>query len=368
MFAQAIGADFVPIDFLIRWHDVPSRRVRKYLSWLLCAMLFPGIRRYQTVLVDSVHFLPLIMRGLGRLKKNQKIAAILSDETAVCLDGNHYSSLTGRALSWALRNYDALICLGQMESQLVETLLGGYRGPKIFAIRGGGILRDRQEVLSKVRPALDEQMVLFTGHGPSESRGWYKGLDLLFHALGVASETLPALRLCIIGEWDKAYIRSLEERFSTRFPIVEFVGNVWDVSLYSRHLSRASLYVHLGRGDAFPISVLEAMCAGLPSIVSDWTGTREVVKEVDPRLVVPCDADKAADQILWYFNLRPDEKQALSARGREVAMQYTEERAVDSFVEAYRRMLRDFGLPDLPDESISRNLQTDRGQWWPKQV
>lgn len=368
LFASAIGAIFVPVDFLIRWHDLPASRIRKYLSWVLCSLLFPRIRTYQVVLVDSVHFLPLIMRRIGRLRKDQKVAAILSDETAVCLKANRYSRLTGRALTWALRNYDALICLGNMQTNLVESLLEGNGGPKVFTARGGGVLRDRSEVLSRVRPALDQRTVLFTGHGPNESRGWYKGVDVLLHAVGLASDRIPGLRLRIIGEWDRAYIRSIEACFSRRFSGVEFLGNVWDLSLYSHHLSRASLYVHLGRGDAFPISVLEAMCAGLPCVVSEGTGTREVVERVDPRLVVQVDAESAAERLQWYFSLSLDERMSISNRGRKVAAEYTEERAVESFLEAYRRMLRHFDLPDLPQEAVGDNRWADRSQWWPRQA
>jgi glycosyltransferase involved in cell wall biosynthesis len=106
--------------------------------------------------------------------------------------------------------------------------------------------------------------------------------------------------------------------------------------------------------------VLEAMCAGVPSIVSEWTGTREAVEHVDPGLVVPCDAESAAEKVHWYFSLSPEARRALSARCREVAAQYSEERAVESFVSSYRQVLGYFGLPDLPQELIGRNPEVDQ--------
>lgn len=342
----------MPIDFLIRWHDVPSRRWRKYLSWLLCAAFFPRVRDYQVFLANSVHFLPVVMRLLGRLRRDQKIVAIVSDETPYFLKARRYSPLAHRALLSALRRYDALICCGRMEAHLVESLLDGRPGPPVFTVRGVGVGRDRREAFSRVRPSLDGRTVLFIGSGPMEWRGWYKGLDLLFDALALAATDLGALRLCVVGDWHPAYLGALTGHLPPSSVTLDLPGGVWQVSRLAHYLSGAALYVHLGRGDAFPNTVIEAMYAGIPCIVSEWTGTREAVEQVDPRLVVPCAAESAAERIRWYFGLPLATKEELSARSREVAAQYTEERAVGSFVEVYRQMLRRFGLPDLPSAAV----------------
>lgn len=365
--AEAIGAEFLPVDFLLRWHDVPSRRFRKYLSWLLCALFFPRLRTYHTLLLDSVHFLPLLMRRLGRLRKGQRVVAFLHDETLFFLKEKRYSSLTHRALLSALRTHDALICFGEMQAHLARSLLGERGRPVMFTIRGGAVGRDRLTAFNRVRPALDGRVVLFIGFGPAEWRGWYKGLDLLLHAVGLVSTKITELNVCVVGEWDPSYIEALQARLPVFPSRVEFAGSIWDLSRLSHCLSGAALYVHLGRGDAFGISVLEAMCAGLPPIVSEWTGAREVVEKVDPRLVVPCDAKGAAERIQWYFQLSLEEKKELSARSREIAIQYTEEHAVESFVEAYCQILRHFSLPELSQETLVRNRMVDGSRWWPKQ-
>jgi len=95
----------------------------------------------------------------------------------------------------------------------------------------------------------------------------------------------------------------------------------------------------LARGEAFGISILEAMLAGVPSIVSEWTGAREVVEQVDRQLVVPTDPAAAADRIRWYLGLPTPEKQRLSERSREVAATYTEERATQVFRDAISQIM-----------------------------
>jgi glycosyltransferase involved in cell wall biosynthesis len=113
------------------------------------------------------------------------------------------------------------------------------------------------------------------------------------------------------------------------------LSNTWVKRVTSADIfSEAALHLHLGRGDAFPIAVLEAMLAGVPAIVSKWTGTKEAVARVHANLIVELDPRRAAESILWYFNLSLENKKQLSAAARATAMEYTESRAVGEFRQA----------------------------------
>ncbi len=282
------------------------------------------------------------MRRLGLLSPCQRVVAIIADETLFFLRRDRYRKTSARALTWAINEYDALICMGQMETELAESFVKNNR-PLLWTIRSG-ISPRRLPVLLQNRPALDSQTMLFIGNGPSEWRGWYKGIDLLLHSIELLVSQLAGLRLIVVGQWDQSYVKTLFARFPGSSRVTEFVGVVDDLSPY---LTNVALYAHMGRGEAFGISVLEAMCAGVPTLVSEWTGAREAVEQVDPKLIVPLDSERAAEQIRWYFSLSSNERQALSTRSREVAAEYTEEKARDVFVSEFRRMLRHFDLPDL---------------------
>lgn len=54
---------------------------------------------------------------------------------------------------------------------------------------------------------------------------------------------------------------------------VQFVGESDDVAA---HLSRSQIFVLASKWESFPLSVLEAMRAGLPTVVTDVGGTREM--------------------------------------------------------------------------------------------
>ena len=82
--------------------------------------------------------------------------------------------------------------------------------------------------------------------------------------------------MTIVGDWDECTRESL---LRTDPAALKFVGRCSDLAPV---FATASVYLHPGRGDAFPLSVLEAMAAGLVPIVSEWTGAKEVVEQVDP--------------------------------------------------------------------------------------
>jgi len=345
-FASGLAADFVPLDFLLRWYDVPTGRARKYLSWLLCAALFPRRRSYDVFLSDGIQFLPAIMKRLGLVRRRQKVAALVAGETLFFLHAGRYTGASARAQRWAISQFDALFCLSELQTELARSFVKNGR-PLLFTTRGG-IASERIPPLLGNRPSLDGRTLIFVGDGPSEWRGWYKGVDVLLETVDRLATTTAGVDLRMLGQWDAAYLDGL----FGRFPATRRVTTVSEERLVgpagpSPHLAAAALYVHLGRGEAFGISVLEAMCAGLPALVSEWTGAREVVARVDPRLVVPAAAARAAQQIEWYFGLSNAERQALSARSREAAAAQTQDAARDGFVDEFRRMLGHFRLPDL---------------------
>jgi glycosyltransferase involved in cell wall biosynthesis len=257
------------------------------------------------------------------------IAALMASETLYFINHCVYPRSTCRWLVWALERYDALLCVGDMQADLARSLLRSPATP-IFSIPGA-VSADRLPTLVANRPALDTKNLVCIANGPGGWRTWYKGLDLLVDTFErVAARHLDA-QLMVAGSWDAAAVQGLLARLRTASGRVRFVGPQADLT---HILSRASLYIHLGRGDAFPLAVLEAMCAGVPAIVSEATGTRQVVRDVDETMVVPLDADAAAERVVGYFASSQDARAQRSEAARSVALTYTEERAIHAFREA----------------------------------
>ena len=117
------------------------------------------------------------------------------------------------------------------------------------------------------------------------------------------------------------------------------IYNIGKSKSIEKHLQEGSLYLHPARGEAWGLSINEAMLAGLVPIISEFTGTRELVNQVDSRLVCPLDESKISEGIIWYFNLPIAEKKALSEKSRIVARKYTEEEAVSNFKQEFTSVL-----------------------------
>jgi glycosyltransferase involved in cell wall biosynthesis len=326
--ARAIDADFLPVDFVLPWQLRPrSGPGRRYASWLACALLFPRRRDYDLFLTEGPQFPPLLMKRLGLVRGPQRVAALMDNETLYFLRERRYPATTRAALLLALESYDALLCVGKMQAAMAGELLAARGRKPRLVVTPSGVSVDRLRDLSQVAPPLSSEAVVFVGNGPGAWRGWYKGLDLAMNTLALASTRRPALQLLVAGEWDRDYFEAVRARCATPERITPLGGLARIASAFER----AALCLHLGRGEAFGISVLESLCAGVPCIVSEWTGAKEVVEQVDPRLVVPLDAAEAARRVLWYFDLPPEEKRRLSGRGRDVAGQSTEPRAAEAF-------------------------------------
>jgi glycosyltransferase involved in cell wall biosynthesis len=117
---------------------------------------------------------------------------------------------------------------------------------------------------------------------------------------------------------------------------VHFEGTVEDVASW---LARADVFVLSSRSEGMPMSVLEAMAAGLPVIASDVGGMRELVDERRGILVAPGDPAALA-QALGDLVLDPARRRRLGGAGRAaVAAGFALEDWHDRHGAVYARLL-----------------------------
>ena len=103
-------------------------------------------------------------------------------------------------------------------------------------------------------------------------------------------------------------------------------------------IKNSALYVHIGRGDTFPVSCIEAMLGGLPAIVSEWTGTKEIVNKIDNRLIIELNPKELANKIIWYFSLNNAKKTKLSIKSKEEAKNFIKSVKVKDFKDKIKKM------------------------------
>jgi glycosyltransferase involved in cell wall biosynthesis len=338
-FAEAVGGEFEFIDFRMRWQDRSRSRLYTMASWLLCAATLPERREHDVFLIDNLHVGPVLMKRLF-LRGDQKIVVHLGSHTLYFMLSGRFSALVERLHIWALRNYDALICEGRMTRDMAHKLLGDRCPPTYETFNGAPA--ERLGALLETHPDLDSRRIVFVGSGPSEFRMDYKGLDLMIEAVSIAAESDPEIEFDILGDWDPEVVNAVTAAIPPAVRgRIHFRGSVEGIAEW---FSRASLYLHCSRGDAFPTATIEAMSAGLVPLVSEFTGTRPIVANVSDQLIAPLDPAVIAERITWYFGLDTKIRRQLSDRSRSAATPYTEEAATAHYQATFMALCEDLGL------------------------
>ncbi|WP_226038879.1 glycosyltransferase family 4 protein [Natrinema sp. DC36] len=101
----------------------------------------------------------------------------------------------------------------------------------------------------------------------------------------------------------------------------------------------SDLHIHPAHCDPFPVSTIEAMMAGVPTIVSKYTGTRKLTSDVSREQVV--DTTKESVRSAMKRNLKRPESDLRSIReeSRRIAMDYQEGTEETNFVGRFNSLL-----------------------------
>jgi glycosyltransferase involved in cell wall biosynthesis len=144
-----------------------------------------------------------------------------------------------------------------------------------------------------------------------------KGFDLLLDAF--ARVAVPGSRLRIVGpRGDAAHLldRSLDR--STAAERIAAVGPT-DQRGLAEELRRADCLVLPSRNDSYGMVVAEALAAGVPVLISEMVGAKDLVTEGETGWIVPVDDVQAlAERMLWCAG-HPSEVRAMSPACRRAA-------------------------------------------------
>ena len=82
------------------------------------------------------------------------------------------------------------------------------------------------------------------------------------------------------------------------------------------------------------------MTAGIPVLLSDLTGTRQVIEEAIPEFVCECDVLKVSEKIIWFYGLSAEQKNSFALKVRRAALFYTEENAVAHYRKIFEEEIK----------------------------
>jgi len=177
----------------------------------------------------------------------------------------------------------------------------------------------------------DPNLMLFLGR-----IDWKKGLDRLIPVL----VGLPKMKLLVVGNDETGYTRVLR-KIAEKHAVtqqVEFYGPAWGEDKW-RLYQQAGMFVLPSYSENFANTVLEAMAAACPVIVSPQVGLAEVVAESGTGIVSHGATDQWAESIHKIADQPELARQMGEAGQRLVAARFSWPTIASQMIDAYRKVL-----------------------------
>lgn len=166
----------------------------------------------------------------------------------------------------------------------------------------------------------------------------HKRVDLLLDAFTAAAARQPHARLWILGDGPEEGALRAHVAASPARERVRFAGYVHGAEMV-RTLQAADAFTLLSQWEGLSNALLEAMACGLPPVVTEVSGTADVVRRGENGLLVPPDdasaAEAALEQVLADAGLRARLGAAATGTIRE---RYSLDVTVDRLTALYRRL------------------------------
>jgi sugar transferase (PEP-CTERM/EpsH1 system associated) len=164
-----------------------------------------------------------------------------------------------------------------------------------------------------------------------------KDQPTLLKAVRLVVDAEPGFRLDIVGDGPaRAELQALAKELELTGH-VRFLGARDDVS---RLLSSASLFVLSSLSEGVPLTLLEAMATGLPAVVTDVGGNREIVVPGETGLLVPPGSPPALAEAIRTLWTDPERAGRLGAAGRRrVEEKFDMRRVAARYESLYRELL-----------------------------
>jgi glycosyltransferase involved in cell wall biosynthesis len=306
-FARAISADFRYYNKLLHYSFSP-----KIVTSTINGILLP---KYPIYLTEGGA--PLSVLAVHKMIDKKCIHInLIADETFILLTEKRQKKTDAKlrvenfAHKFSSRFIDGAIAVSKYAKETAEKCLDVP-----IKIVHPFIENDLYERLYQIQPRIQNHTLLTIGYNRQS-----KGMDILIDSFQRIKREIRDAELYIIGsgypkEWEK-------------IDGVHIEGFAKDLVPY---FMNASLYIQPSRADTFPVSTLESLRAGLPTIVSDHTGTKEVIQNLGNDFIRKVDAEDITRGILSYFDLKDSVKHQLSEKAKKISEQFSQQNMCHQF-------------------------------------
>lgn len=157
-----------------------------------------------------------------------------------------------------------------------------------------------------------------------------KNQQMMLRAFGAFLSKCHEAKLLILGRGEEEEnLKALSEKLGIR-ERVEFVGYVANVE---EHLVNADVFLLSSHYEAQPLSILEAMAAGLPVISTDVGGVSDIV--TDNGILIPADDGNALTRAMEKLYKQPLLRAEMSDRAKKNVQRYDLSNTVAGYQSLY---------------------------------
>jgi len=298
---------------------------------------FEKVPTFDVMTVQSPCFKSPDLKGLGRWQQRLDwLRAALSPRKLAWrwLEARQFADEGARVIiavaEKVKRNVQACYGLPDDHFQLAYT---GVDVPKIERVYSP---QERGAIRAQLGLSSDDLVVLFVG---TEFKR--KGLDALLAGLALLPRGTCKLLIAGGGGGKLDYYKQLTDKMHLGSE-VWFLGLVPEIE---RIYPIADLYVLPTLADPCPLAPLEAMAAGVATIMSasDFNGSAELIQHGEARLLSnPRDPQEIAQAVMSLTDSRA--RQELAEKGRALVRQFTWDKTAEDTLSAYRAVLRRKGV------------------------
>ena len=168
-----------------------------------------------------------------------------------------------------------------------------------------------------------------------------KGINELVGAFERLHKEYPATRLLLVGP-EESNLDPLKPETLAKIkenPSIEAVGSQPDVRPW---FVAADVLVFPSYREGFPNVVIEAGAMGLPSIVTDINGSREIIIEGRNGIIIPARDEDALYQAMKQMVDNPDQLKSMASEARPlIASRYEQSYVRRCLKEYYKEILSD---------------------------
>lgn len=168
-----------------------------------------------------------------------------------------------------------------------------------------------------------------------------KGINELVAAFDKLHKEHPEVRLVLVGDREGNLDPVAPETIDriNRGDGIEAVGKQSDVRPF---YAQADALVFPSYREGFPNVVIEAGAMGLPSIVTDINGSREIIIDGQNGIIVPSKNEEALYQAMKHFLEHPEEVAEMAAKARPlIASRYEQSYVRQCLYDFYHEILND---------------------------